>query len=198
MRPSIPSKYAGPSTQKVVYVSTKMPFMAAVKKVQKLLAQVEKRQTQSASAAVKSAKDKGGRAGKDGSNNLEQVAAALAEEKLRGIHDPVVMNEVVMKGTGKAIEKTLGLALWFQHRDEYNIAVTTGTVGAIDDIVSKGSKPKNDEEELDEQPDKMDVDHEETGDRAVAVKEGASEEDVVPESRVRYTSVLQVAISLVR
>ena len=48
LRPKIASKYASEREAKVVYVSSKTPFMSAVKRVQSLLGQVEKRKVQSA------------------------------------------------------------------------------------------------------------------------------------------------------
>ena len=44
--------------------------------------------------------------------------------------------EVVLKATGKAIQKCLELGLWFQQRTEYKVRLQSGSVGAIDDIVA--------------------------------------------------------------
>lgn len=172
LRPPIASPFAGASVQKVVYVSSKMPFMSAVKRVQKLLAQVEKRETQSAAAQVKTSKKRKTNGRGQGSDDLGQVAAVLAEKKLKGDADGEGKNEVVMKGTGRAIEKALSLALWFQQREEYKIHIETGTVGAIDDIVA---------------PDEEDA---EDGDNMKATT------DDIPEARVRHASVVQVFVSL--
>jgi ribonuclease P/MRP protein subunit POP7 len=46
--------------------------------------------------------------------------------------------EVIMKATGKAIEKLLGLVLYFQGQDDVKVVVRTGSVGAVDDVVNKG------------------------------------------------------------
>lgn len=46
LHPPIAAPFAGPDVQKVVYVSRKTPIMSAVKKVKKLLEQVEKRNLQ--------------------------------------------------------------------------------------------------------------------------------------------------------
>lgn len=43
--------------------------------------------------------------------------------------------EVIIKGTGKAIEKVLTLGLWFQNLEGVEIRVRTGSVGAVDDVV---------------------------------------------------------------
>lgn len=45
--------------------------------------------------------------------------------------------EVVMKGTGKAIEKVLALGVWFQGLEGVEVRVRTSSVGAVDDIVGE-------------------------------------------------------------
>jgi ribonuclease P/MRP protein subunit POP7 len=45
---------------------------------------------------------------------------------------------VLLKATGKAIEKLLGLVVYFQEQDDVKVVVRTGSVGAVDDIVIKG------------------------------------------------------------
>lgn len=55
--------------------------------------------------------------------------------------------EVVIKGTGKAIEKVLQLALYFQGQDDCKTVIRTGSAGAIDDVQT----PAEDGEELGEE-----------------------------------------------
>lgn len=56
--------------------------------------------------------------------------------------------EVIMKATGKAIEKLLGLVIHFQGKEDVKVVVRTGSVGAVDDIVMKeGVEGEGDEEE---------------------------------------------------
>jgi ribonuclease P/MRP protein subunit POP7 len=45
--------------------------------------------------------------------------------------------EVVLKATGKAIERLLGVALFFQGEEGMKVEVQTGSVGAVDDVVEK-------------------------------------------------------------
>ena len=71
--------------------------------------------------------------------------------------------EVLVKGTGKAIEKALRVALFFQGQQDCVVRLRTGSVGAVDDV---------------------------------SVPEGGGEEEAVPETRVRRTSMLEVGISL--
>lgn len=42
---------------------------------------------------------------------------------------------VTVAGTGKALEKVLGLAGWFEQAGDCNIELRTGTVGTVDDVI---------------------------------------------------------------
>ncbi|CAD0109508.1 unnamed protein product [Aureobasidium uvarum] len=142
LRPPITSQYASADVAKIVYVSTKTPFMSAVKRVQKLLAQAEKRLAQSAADQV-SNRPKYSHTNDD-ITDIERVAATMAARK----HD---QDEIVLKATGKAIAKALSLALWFQQRIEYSVRIETGTVGAIDDIVPPEDTPEGEHHNMEDQ-----------------------------------------------
>lgn len=43
--------------------------------------------------------------------------------------------EVLVKATGKAIEKALRVALYFQGQDDCLVRLRTGSVGAVDDLL---------------------------------------------------------------
>ncbi len=45
--------------------------------------------------------------------------------------------EVVMKATGRAVEKLLRLAVHFQGEEGLRVQVRTGSVGAVDDVVDE-------------------------------------------------------------
>jgi len=203
LRPPIVSPYAGASTQKVVYVSTKMPFMSAVKRVQKLLVQVEKRDAQAATAQVE--RDKGrGKRKRDDAADIEQVASLVAQKKLNMDKEAgSTPGEVVLKATGKAIEKALSLGLWFQQRDEYAVTIRTSSVGAIDDIIAKDG---SDDEATAAEPVADDsLTDTFTEDRGQKVNEEGSSlnreppeelpEQAVPESRIRFASVIEIYVS---
>lgn len=91
----------------------------------------------------------------------------------KGKRDGAGAEEVILKGTGKAIEKVLALAAWFQDEAQDHIgvkvALRTSSVGAIDDVVprSEGQNTKEAEDNAD-------------GD----------------ETRIRRVSCLEVGISL--
>ncbi|PNS19657.1 hypothetical protein CAC42_7501 [Sphaceloma murrayae] len=159
LRPPIPSKHS--SAQKTVYVSTRTPFMAAAKRVISLLALADKRDVQSALDMVK--KGKGGAKGRmEEDVGLNEAARMAAREK--GRQD----GEVLIRGTGRAIEKVLGLGVWFGQREGYGVQVRTGSVGAVDDIVEKESQEAEEDVE--------------------------GEGDVLS-TRIRYTSTVELAVS---
>jgi ribonuclease P/MRP protein subunit POP7 len=94
--------------------------------------------------------------------------------------------EVVVKGTGKAIQKVVSVAAWFQ--DEGNgkgvqVRLRTGSVGAVDDVVPVEKKVKKLKEGK--------------GDEAEGGgAEDGDGEDENPETQVRRVSCLEVGISL--
>ena len=75
---------------------------------------------------------------------------------------------VVLKGTNRAIEKVLGLGLYFQRQDDCMVRLRTGSVGVVDDIVQDEEEGREEEEDGEE----------------------------LPESRVRKVSVVEVAVTL--
>lgn len=48
--------------------------------------------------------------------------------------------EVTVKATGRAIERALNIALWFQKQDDCRVVLRTGEVGAVDDIEIDGEE----------------------------------------------------------
>ena len=154
LHPPIPSPHTNASQPKIIYVSTKTPFISAVKRVRALLAKIEKRCTPKVDLIKGKGSDK-------------QKLKALAAKK----EDKAEPEAVMLKGTNKAILKVCELALFFQGQDDVNVRIKTGSVGTVDDIVEK--------EDVEEGGGTVDEDDEE-----------------LPESRVRYLSVVEAHISL--
>lgn len=42
---------------------------------------------------------------------------------------------VTVLGTGRAVEKTLSLASWFEQEGDCNVVLRTRTVGTVDDVI---------------------------------------------------------------
>ncbi|KAI7554227.1 hypothetical protein KC331_g679 [Hortaea werneckii] len=225
---AIPSPYAGASQQKVVYVGTRTPFLSAVKRVEKLLRLSDKRLVQSATTLARQEGQNGRKRKRQDDDAVDeigdiarQVESAKAKRKAGGLttgDDDVegAGEEVLLKGTGKAIPKVMEMGCWFQQRQEYMVIVRTGSVAAVDDIdVPDGATGDDNgkdhaESRTGNDNDNMDVD-EARGtadalqsesdvaakqDRRVRQQPAAAQEESIPETRVRYVSVLEVAVSL--
>jgi ribonuclease P/MRP protein subunit POP7 len=118
------------------------------------------------------------------------------QEVLRGIEDSLSGKgnsgkekgardeEVLVKGTGKAIEKVLRIACYWLGQEGVKVVVRTGSVGAVDDVVETERKGKKILEK-DEPEDAMEG--------VVCEEEG---DNVVEESRIRRVSYVEVAIRL--
>lgn len=235
LRPPLASPYSGTQQQKVVYISAKTPFLSAVKRVEKLLHLSDQRLVQSATTLAKQNRSKGRGKRKRGARDTDgdgdeilEIAEAVERQKRQnkgGGEDGG--EDVVLKGTGKAIQKVMELGLWFQQREEYIVRLRTRSVAAIDDITvdedataditAENQDPKIEPVEegadaeagaADEEDEAMDVDTVTTTEgrdhgtekpevlaenaQAVASKDA----DPIPETRIRYTSSLEVAVRL--
>jgi ribonuclease P/MRP protein subunit POP7 len=224
-----------------VYISAKTPFLSAVKRVERLLHLADKRLVQSATTLAKADKGHAHRKRKRGGEEDEILDIAETVEHLKkkgrkagtakGDEGEGGGEEVVLKATGKAIQKCLELGLWFQQREEYAVRLVTGSVGAIDDIAVEeelGDAVESDVGEDDAQdPSAMNVDEDtaagadDDADVEMDVNPGQVSDHLnrdkgygtggkqpsgadrveggrvdIPESRLRYTSSLEVYVRL--
>ncbi|KAL8776521.1 MAG: hypothetical protein Q9213_008244 [Squamulea squamosa] len=187
LRPAIPSPYTSSASPKIIYISTKTPFISAVKRVRKLLDLIDKR-------AVGQIDLGDGRAEKETLRALREVDIGTRKEP----------EEVILKATNRAIEKALGLGVFFQGQSDVRVRLRTGSVGAVDDIVvdekrkeRKGKREKakkkkgvgeglGAEEGSGDEKDELDE----------KIRDAEAEDDDLPETRIRKVSVLEVGISL--
>jgi ribonuclease P/MRP protein subunit POP7 len=215
----VTSPSAGPQVQKVVYVSTKTPVMAAVKRVRKLLQQIERRATQDVKLI-----DRGE---KDGMRKL-----AESQEKL--VKDG---EAVLVKASGRAMAQALRVGEWFRSKEtemSCEVEVKIGSVSVIDDIVELDEESEDERAEIAqtqqeetstileggdttmdllgiatkstaEQSSGLDLDKENTQPSGVAVKpknrrrkrkkRPMYDADDLPEQRLRWIKTVEVAIS---
>jgi ribonuclease P/MRP protein subunit POP7 len=117
----------------------------------------------------------GSRSGRSRSNNHDDSGQAGSAEACEA--------EVVVLGTGRAIEKTLNVAAWFQKQSDCLVSLRTRSVAAVDDIVLGGPKHTDGDWDADADPD--DADAEQEGD-----------EEAADHSRARMVSCLEVAVRL--
>lgn len=90
-----------------------------------------------------------------------------------------------LKATGKAVEKALGLALIMMKERDWVVQVRTGSVCAIDDVVMGE----------DDEPEGQDV---VMGDGSEKSQQQSHEEeaDEIPETRIRFTSMIEIEVRL--
>lgn len=99
-----------------------MPFISAVKRVRKLLDEIDKRSMGKVDLV-------------DGKGSDKQKLRKLGERNNAATATGKEPEEVILKATNRAIHKVLGLALFFQGQDDCRVRLRTGTVGVVDDIV---------------------------------------------------------------
>lgn len=197
LHPPIPSPYSGAAQQKVVYISPRTPFISACKRVRKLLCHIDKRSTGKFDLV-------------NGKGSDKQQLRALGEQSSIGKgKEP---EEVVLKATGKAIEKALSLAIFFQGQKDCRVRIRTGSMGVVDDIVEAEELGLT-QTEINTSSTTIasggggggDTDGQigtgiEVGASAAGTGDGrqedGKEDEELEESRVRKVSVLEVGISL--
>ena len=167
-----------------------------MKRVEKLLALSDARLVQSATTTAQQQNGRGGKKRKREGDDILAVAEEVERIKQQKVVGEGNGEAVLLKGTGKAIHRVLELALWFQQREEqYVVRLRTGSVGAIDDIeVEDGGR-----DEAEGGADEMEVDEQQATKKKQRKKKAGKEEGVegeVPETRMRYASVLEAAVSL--
>ena len=152
--------------------------------MRKLLAQTQARATQSEKPDLVNGKG----SDKEKLRALERSIARDAAEEERGTGK----EEVVLKATNRAIEKALGLGLFFQGQEDLVVRLRTGTVGAVDDIVEKEAgvgKPRRKDK-------KKGKEEKRGGGKGDTEVKQEAEGQELPETQIRKVSVLEVAITL--
>ncbi|KAH7013631.1 Rpp20 subunit of nuclear RNase MRP and P-domain-containing protein [Ilyonectria destructans] len=103
------------SKSRIIYVSSRTPFVAVVKRVRKQL----DASLQTVGAAPKSA----------------SVHSRIQALERMGGEIQGDGGVVTVMGTGRAVERTLAVASWFEQEGDCLVEVRTRTVGTIDDVV---------------------------------------------------------------
>lgn len=169
--------------------------MSAVKRVQKLLRQVEKRAIASLDLSSKRKTEK---------EKLAQLAQG--HERLRKGKGE---EEVFIKASGRAIEKALSVGKWFETKEtEYVVRVKTGTVLVVDDVIedeaarqrvlAEGEKAKQQESKGEETSTVESVPSAPPVSKSAAKKRkraANAEADELPEARTRWVNVVEIAVT---
>ncbi|SPO00224.1 related to POP7 Nuclear RNase P subunit [Cephalotrichum gorgonifer] len=123
-RPLTRQQQPSSSKSRIIYVSSSSPFVSVVKRVRKRLDK----------ASV----------GASGPGKKVPLSARIeAMKKADGTAGDG--SEVVVIGTGKAVEKVLRVASWFSDEKDCRVELVTKTVGTVDDIVAKGDDGMGDD-----------------------------------------------------
>lgn len=93
--------------------------------------------------------------------------------------------EVIVLGTGRAIEKTMNVAAWFQRQNDCRVSLRTRSVAAVDDVVLGGAKHADGDWDADADADPDDADAEQEDD-----------DETEDHTRIRMVSCLEVAVRL--
>jgi ribonuclease P/MRP protein subunit POP7 len=141
LHPAIASARTGAQTQKIIYISSSSPFISTIKRIRKYLQQIESRASASYPISLS----------RDGPKEvLKGIEAGIVNGKLeRGIGGKgaggnvkagVRDEEVIIKATGKAIERCLQVGLWAIQQEDLRVEIRTSSVGAVDDVVERGDE----------------------------------------------------------
>ena len=169
--------------------------MSAVKRVQKLLKEAEKRATAKVDLADKNEK-----------HRLEQLKKGTA----------ALQKEVVfIKATGRAVDKAVNVGKWFDAKEEYSSRVKTGSVMVVDDIVEDEQlKEKLRQKTAQKTPSTEDQASERVTQASSGPKEKAGgssssrtskkgkkrarvdDDDELPDSRTRWVKMVEIAVTL--
>ncbi|KAJ5040239.1 uncharacterized protein L3040_005900 [Drepanopeziza brunnea f. sp. 'multigermtubi'] len=118
----VASVRASSQTPKIIYVSASTPFISTVKRVRAYLSEIESRASGPLSI-------------NDGPRELlKGIQNGVGGGSARGKRG----EEVLIKGTGRAIEKVVRMAAYWGRQSDVVVRVGTGSVGAVDDVVARG------------------------------------------------------------
>ncbi|USP82680.1 hypothetical protein yc1106_09954 [Curvularia clavata] len=167
LHPALPTPFASSSSPKTLYITASTPYIPALKRVRKLLAQITRRHKQSLSASKK-ASSRGGYLEANGRLEAGAVEREIVGEAGRKGEQGAAEEEVYLKATGRAIPRALEIGLYFQEDGEFRVRIEMGSVVAVDDVEDKRQAGGSEEE--------------------------GKEEEEIPETRLRTLSSVTVSI----
>ncbi|KAI1779208.1 Rpp20 subunit of nuclear RNase MRP and P-domain-containing protein [Hypoxylon cercidicola] len=132
-RRPIPTRAPSTRASRRIYVTARTPFRSVTTRVRKQL----DKNLRTASASSKTFTN---RLAGDKSASLDdrvRAIAARSRSSWTGLEDA---GEVVVLGTGHAIQRVVEVALFFQKQADCVVQLKTGSVGAVDDVVEDGEE----------------------------------------------------------
>ncbi|KAF4124418.1 Alba [Geosmithia morbida] len=149
-RPQQPSSSRAPT----VYISSSTPFMSAVKRIRKRLEAGLRTGAAPKMASVQSrveglrrmmTRDGGGGNGKTAA--AAKAAGDSDSEGPTGSSKQRGLTTVKVVGTGRAVDKTLRLAGWFEQQGDCVVHLRTRTVATVDDVIVDACQGDDDDDE---------------------------------------------------
>ncbi|OTB17126.1 hypothetical protein K445DRAFT_21316 [Daldinia sp. EC12] len=132
-RRPIPTRTPSTRASRRIYITPKTPFRSVTARVRKQLG----KNLREASASNKAF-----------TNRLASNKNASLDERIRAIQRHSASKdsgigledagEVVVLGTGRAVQKVVEVAMFFQKQQDCIVQLKTGSVGAVDDVVVGG------------------------------------------------------------
>ncbi|KAF2643205.1 hypothetical protein P280DRAFT_421824 [Massarina eburnea CBS 473.64] len=188
--PAAPAPFSCSVSPKTLYISPTTPFIPTLKRIGKLLSEIQKRAQQSSASSQHNARFQNRGRGNpllpNGRLNAADVEKDIVEGSLGGGGDGAEV--VYLKATGRAIERALQIGMHFQGEDDCRVRVEMGSVRAIDDVEIRRKRGGDAEEGGGT------TESEEDGSKKSAKKR--KWEDDTPETRVRTLSSITIGISL--
>ncbi|RMZ84047.1 hypothetical protein DV737_g1355, partial [Chaetothyriales sp. CBS 132003] len=187
MHAPIASPFAGADVQKVVYVSSKTPLMAAVKRVRKFLMQIEKRATQDVRLVE--------RGEREGMRRLVEARERMKKE------------EVMVKASGRAMAKAVAVGRWFEDKEtewqllgavEEEANATAPSIVAVDvGPIAEGLAEQNEHvvSTSDVAESAAEPARKKKRRKRTRKRRALSDTDEMPEQRLRWIKTVEVAIS---
>ncbi|KAI1408278.1 Rpp20 subunit of nuclear RNase MRP and P-domain-containing protein [Hypoxylon sp. FL1857] len=135
-RRPIPTRTPSTRAARRIYITAKTPFRSVTARVRKQL----DKNLREASASNKAFTNKLA-ANKNAS--LDDRIRAIQQQSSKGSGNGIGLEdagEVIILGTGRAIQKVTEVALFFQKQADCIVQLRTGSVGAVDDVIQEGEE----------------------------------------------------------
>ncbi|KAI1761501.1 Rpp20 subunit of nuclear RNase MRP and P-domain-containing protein [Hypoxylon sp. FL1150] len=136
-RRPIPTRDPSTHASRRIYVTARTPFRSVTSRVRKQL----DKNLRTASASAKAFTNK--LASRKNASLDDRVRAISSQTRPGGNGIGVGLEdagEIVVLGTGHAIQRVLEVALFFQKQADCIVQLKTGSVGAVDDVVEEGDE----------------------------------------------------------
>ncbi|KAI1097524.1 Rpp20 subunit of nuclear RNase MRP and P-domain-containing protein [Jackrogersella minutella] len=130
-RRPIPTRTPSTHGARRIYITAKTPFRSVTSRVRKQLDKNLREASSSSNAFT---------------NKLAANKSASLDERIRAIQrhgnggELENAGEVVVLGTGRAIQKVVEVALFFQKQNDCVVQLKTRSVGAVDDVIQEGEE----------------------------------------------------------